>query len=93
MLGSDMMVCWTVKDKVMLLLHKFRRFADQATLPTSTPVGHVLDSRKITSEYIYVFIYIQAAIACKTATVVILELIRAHIPTHEGVLCCPCAKY
>ena len=31
MLDSNMIVCWTIKDKVLLVLHSSRRIAKKAT--------------------------------------------------------------
>ena len=46
MLGSNMTVCWSIKDKVLLVLHTAKRLANQVTptcahivYPVAMPTG------------------------------------------------------
>ena len=47
MLGSDMTVCWSIKDKVLLVFHTTKQFAKQAT---PTHVKHLLPTSLRLSE-------------------------------------------
>ena len=67
MLDSNMIVCWTIKDKVLLVLHTSRRIAIQAT------------SIHINILNPTICVYLKTMTACSDQNLLISLLFDAHL--------------